>query len=368
MKADDRVAGPRRGRRRPRRRVPGDAGFLDEFGERRVIDTPLAECGHRRHRHRHGACTACSRSPRSSSPTSSTRRSTRWCPRPPGSGTGSNGDFGVPDGRPGAVRRRRARRAVPLAVHRGLLRPRPGPQGGRALDAVRREGHAPGRDPRPRPRPVPRAQEDVPADQGRGAGRAVRGADRAGRRQARGRRPHRDRLRPDAAPLPGGRRAAGRRTGVSVEVVDVRTIAPLDKETILDSVRKTGKAMVVYEDNRTYGAGAEISATIAEEAMFDLDAPVVRIGGPDVPAMPSPRPSSTPSCPTPIRSSSGCSSSRASRHARARLSAAPSVLDTPRPAVQVAVFRLRYFQHGARSWTNARSNHVAGRRPCGICW
>src|SRR5207247_5967340 len=74
--------------------------------------------------------------------------------------------------------------------------------------------------------------------------------------------------------------------GVSAEVVDVRTIAPLDKETILSSVRKTSKAMVVYEDNRTYGVGAEISATIAEECMFDLDAPVVRIGGPAIPAMP----------------------------------------------------------------------------------
>ncbi len=73
--------------------------------------------------------------------------------------------------------------------------------------------------------------------------------------------------------------------GISVEVVDVRTISPLDRETILASVRKTGKAMVVYEDNRTYGAGAEIVATIAEEAMFDLDGPLVRIGGPDVPAM-----------------------------------------------------------------------------------
>jgi 2-oxoisovalerate dehydrogenase E1 component beta subunit len=73
--------------------------------------------------------------------------------------------------------------------------------------------------------------------------------------------------------------------GISVEVVDVRTISPLDKETILSSVRKTGKALVVYEDNRTYGAGAEIVATIAEEAMFDLDGPLVRIGGPDVPAM-----------------------------------------------------------------------------------
>jgi 2-oxoisovalerate dehydrogenase E1 component beta subunit len=74
-------------------------------------------------------------------------------------------------------------------------------------------------------------------------------------------------------------------TGMHAEVVDVRTISPLDKQTILDSVRKTGKAMVVYEDNRTYGAGAEIVATIAEEAMFDLDGPLLRIGGPDVPAM-----------------------------------------------------------------------------------
>jgi 2-oxoisovalerate dehydrogenase E1 component beta subunit len=83
--------------------------------------------------------------------------------------------------------------------------------------------------------------------------------------------------------------AAGRlqeEEGFSAEVVDVRTIAPLDKETILDSVRKTSKALVLYEDNRTYGAGAEISATIAEELMLDMDAPVMRVGDPDIPAMP----------------------------------------------------------------------------------
>ena len=74
--------------------------------------------------------------------------------------------------------------------------------------------------------------------------------------------------------------------GVSVEVVDVRTLAPLDVATIVASVRKTAKAMVVYEDNRTYGAGAEIASAIAEEALFDLDAPIVRVGGPDIPAMP----------------------------------------------------------------------------------
>lgn len=74
--------------------------------------------------------------------------------------------------------------------------------------------------------------------------------------------------------------------GISVEVVDVRSIAPLDVETILSSVRKTSRAMVVHEDNRSFGAGAEIAATIAEQAMFDLDAPIVRVGGPDIPAMP----------------------------------------------------------------------------------
>jgi 2-oxoisovalerate dehydrogenase E1 component beta subunit len=74
--------------------------------------------------------------------------------------------------------------------------------------------------------------------------------------------------------------------GTKIEVVDVRTINPLDRQTILDSVRKTGKAMVVYEDNRTYGVGAEIMATIAEETMFDLDGPLVRVAGPDIPAMP----------------------------------------------------------------------------------
>ena len=61
---------------------------------------------------------------------------------------------------------------------------------------------------------------------------------------------------------------------------------PLDTETILESVSKTGKAMVVYEDNKFLGVGAEVSAQIAEHALFDLDGPVVRIAGPHVPAMP----------------------------------------------------------------------------------
>jgi 2-oxoisovalerate dehydrogenase E1 component beta subunit len=74
--------------------------------------------------------------------------------------------------------------------------------------------------------------------------------------------------------------------GVSVEVVDVRTLRPLDGETLLSSVRKTGKAVVVYEDNRFGGFGAEISAIIAEEAFESLDGPIVRVTGPDVPGVP----------------------------------------------------------------------------------
>ncbi len=78
--------------------------------------------------------------------------------------------------------------------------------------------------------------------------------------------------------------------GVSVNVVDIRSLRPLDVETVLREARKTGKCLVVYEDNRMFGAGAEIAALIAEEAFSDLDAPVMRIGGPEVPAMPYNKP------------------------------------------------------------------------------
>ena len=74
--------------------------------------------------------------------------------------------------------------------------------------------------------------------------------------------------------------------GISAEVVDLRTLRPLDKETVLDSVRKTGKCLVVYEDNRFGGYGAEVAAIVAEEAFDYLDGPVTRAAGPDVPAVP----------------------------------------------------------------------------------
>ncbi|HWD71273.1 MAG TPA: alpha-ketoacid dehydrogenase subunit beta [Actinomycetota bacterium] len=77
-----------------------------------------------------------------------------------------------------------------------------------------------------------------------------------------------------------------REEGVEAEVLDPRSVAPMDWPAIFGSVTKTSKAMIVYEDNRTLGVGAEISARIGEELFYDLDAPVVRIGGPDVPATP----------------------------------------------------------------------------------
>jgi 2-oxoisovalerate dehydrogenase E1 component beta subunit len=74
--------------------------------------------------------------------------------------------------------------------------------------------------------------------------------------------------------------------GVSVEVIDLRTVSPWDREAVLESVRKTGKALIVYEDNLTGGFGAEVAATIAEKAFEYLDGPVMRVASPDVPIAP----------------------------------------------------------------------------------
>ncbi len=76
--------------------------------------------------------------------------------------------------------------------------------------------------------------------------------------------------------------------GISVEVVDPRTLNPLDKELILDSVRKTTRAVVTCEECRTGGVAAEISSAISEEALWYLDAPVARVTAPDMPVPFSP--------------------------------------------------------------------------------
>jgi 2-oxoisovalerate dehydrogenase E1 component beta subunit len=76
--------------------------------------------------------------------------------------------------------------------------------------------------------------------------------------------------------------------GLDVEVIDLRTLAPLDKQAILDSVKKTSKVMVLHEASRTGGIGGEIAAVIAEEAFEWLDAPVVRVASIDTPVPYSP--------------------------------------------------------------------------------
>jgi len=87
--------------------------------------------------------------------------------------------------------------------------------------------------------------------------------------------------------------------GVSADVIDLRTLMPWDRETVLDSVRRTRRCLIVHEDLRTGGFGAEIAAVVADEAFLDLDAPVARVTMPDIPsphhptlmeaALPSPR-------------------------------------------------------------------------------
>ena len=139
----------------------------------------------------------------------------------------------------------------------------------------------------PGPGDVLRAQEDLPPLQGRGARWRHRRPDRQGRRSR----------------APGkhlsifcygfmricaleAAETLAREDGVEAEVVDLRTLRPLDTETILASVGRTGKALVVHEANRFGGFGAEIAAEIGERAFEQLDGPVTRLAGPDVPAVP----------------------------------------------------------------------------------
>jgi pyruvate/2-oxoglutarate/acetoin dehydrogenase E1 component len=78
------------------------------------------------------------------------------------------------------------------------------------------------------------------------------------------------------------------REGIEIEVIDPRSLAPLDRETLMRSVKKTGRLLIVHEANMTGGFGAEIAAIAAKEAFGYLDAPIERIGAPDIPVPCSP--------------------------------------------------------------------------------
>ncbi|MBP1950410.1 branched-chain alpha-keto acid dehydrogenase E1 component [Virgibacillus subterraneus] len=74
--------------------------------------------------------------------------------------------------------------------------------------------------------------------------------------------------------------------GVDAHILDLRTVYPLDKEAIIEAARKTGKVLLITEDNKEGSIIGEVAAIIAENCLFDLDAPVQRLAGPDVPSMP----------------------------------------------------------------------------------
>ncbi|TMK74373.1 MAG: alpha-ketoacid dehydrogenase subunit beta, partial [Actinobacteria bacterium] len=76
---------------------------------------------------------------------------------------------------------------------------------------------------------------------------------------------------------------AGEELDEDIEVLDLRTLAPLDRQSILTSARKTGKVLVAHEATRSAGIGAEVAALVTEEAFEELDAPVRRLTAPDVP-------------------------------------------------------------------------------------
>lgn len=74
--------------------------------------------------------------------------------------------------------------------------------------------------------------------------------------------------------------------GISAHILDLRTVYPLDKEAIIEAATKTGKVLLVTEDNKEGSIMSEVAAIIAENCLFDLDAPIKRLAGPDIPAMP----------------------------------------------------------------------------------
>ena len=84
-------------------------------------------------------------------------------------------------------------------------------------------------------------------------------------------------------------RAGGARSAASMrEILDLRTLSPWDRAAALASVEKTRRCLIVHEDNLTAGFGAEIAAVLAQEAFFDLDAPIERLAMPDIPSPHSP--------------------------------------------------------------------------------
>ncbi len=256
-------------------------GLSDKFGEARVIDSPISEIAivgaaagaahmghaaggrdavHRLHRQRvrhadelrrHGALSCV---------------------------------FALPNGRAWAEWRLRPRRTVSFAESGSGVHPHARSQGGVSGDGDGCERSHEGRDSRRRLRAVLRAQVSVPSNQGRDAGGrscGTRSAKRVSREKGRDLS-----IITYAATVWKALEAAEqveKEDGLSVEVIDLRSLSPLDDEAIQATVRKTNRVLVVHEDTRTGGIAGEITARINESSFAWLDAPVLRVTAHDVP-------------------------------------------------------------------------------------
>jgi pyruvate dehydrogenase E1 component beta subunit len=260
-------------------------GLLDEFGAKRVVDTPISEAGlvglgvgaaavglrpiieimfMDFIGHRHGPARQ---------PDGQDEVHVRW--------QGEAADHDPHDGR-----RRHVDGGPAQPEPRGVALPRARPQGRHAVDAVRRQGPARGGHPRRQPGH-------------RGGEQALARADRRGPEElyevplgvARVAREGTDATVVATGRMVGESLAAAEALaadGIEVEVVDPRTLSPLDLPALVTSVRKTNRCVVVHEAVRFAGFGAEIAAAISEEAFDHLDAPVARVGAPFSPVPFSP--------------------------------------------------------------------------------
>ena len=151
-----------------------------------------------------------------------------------------------------------------LAVAARVAEPHSRAEGRRALDAVRRQGPVQGGDPRRQPGGHLRAQDQLPEGEGSGAGRGLRDSARRRRREARRHATSRSSRRAAWCRWRSARRRCSRRSGISAEVVDPRTTWPLDEKTLIESVKKTSRCIVMDEGYGRYGVTGEIASVIAQ--------------------------------------------------------------------------------------------------------
>ena len=271
-------------------------GLQAKYGTSRVFDTPIAEGGIVGDRRRHGRVRPAPGAPRSSSPTTSIPATTRSSPRPRACATARAGDFTAPltirmpcgGGIYGGQTHSQSpealfthvcglRTVMPSNPHdaKGLLI---------AVDRVRRPGDLPRaqaplqRSVRRPPRPADRAVVRAPAR--RGARGPLHGAARIGG-GASGRATALTVL--TYGTMVCVAEAAARETGIDAEIIDLRSLWPLDLDTIVGSVNKTGRCVIVHEATRTSGFGAELAALVQEHCFFHLEAPIERVTGWDTP-------------------------------------------------------------------------------------